>query len=138
MRNFESRRALGQRWWHGEPWAPGLDRTATWYRYLAPQTLPDGQLDPFALPPLVDTMPPAMLQIAGPSAALYLAPSLDLTVHWLEASPRQWLLTHAHCRRARAGYATGDIEIWDDHGRLLAYGAQTMILRKRPVARPIP
>lgn len=137
LRNYACLRALGQPWWIEERWTPGLDRSAYWYRYLVPQTLPDGQLDPFALPPLVDTMPPAMFQIAGPSAAHYLAPSLDLTVHWLEDTSRQWLLTHAHCRRARAGYATGEIEIWDDQGRLVAYGAQRMILRKRPPLPPI-
>jgi acyl-CoA thioesterase len=135
FRNFDCRRALGQPWWREEQWRPGLDRAAYWYRYLVPQTGPDGLLDPFALPPIVDTMPPAMFQMGGPELADLVAPSLDLTVHWLEDTARPWLLTHAHCRRARAGYATGDIEIWDDEGRLVAWGNQRMVLRKRP---PLP
>ncbi|MFY0531311.1 hypothetical protein [Nannocystis pusilla] len=115
---------------------PGLDRAAYWYRHRVPQTSADGQLDPLALPPLVDTMPPAMFQIGGPVLADTVAPSLDLTVHWLEDTRREWLLTHAHCRRARAGYATADIEIWDDEGRLLAWGNQRMVLRRRPALPP--
>ncbi|MDC0667531.1 acyl-CoA thioesterase [Nannocystis radixulma] len=135
--NYDCRRALGQPWWREDRWAPGLDRAAYWYRYLTPQTLPDGQIDPLALPPLIDTMPPAMFQIGGPSLAGTIAPSLDLTVHWLEDTARAWLLTHAHCRRARAGYATADIEIWDDEGRLIAWGNQRMFLRRRPPLPPI-
>jgi len=137
LRNFECRRALGQPWWREDTWTPGQDRSGYWYRYRVPQVGPTGALDPFALPPLIDTMPPAMCQIAGPPAAAFIAPSLDLTVHWLEDTPREWLLTHAHCRRARAGYATGELEIWDDEGRLVAYGAQRMILRRRPPLPPV-
>ncbi|PCC75536.1 Acyl-CoA thioesterase [Nannocystis exedens] len=136
FRNYDCRRALGQPWWRGDRWAPGLDRAAYWYRHLVPQTLPDGQLDPLALPPLIDTMPPAMFQLGGPALAGTIAPSLDLTVHWLEDTRREWLLTHAHCRRARAGYATADIEIWDDEGRLVAWGNQRMLLRRRPDLPP--
>lgn len=128
-RNFDIRRALGRR---GAEWSPGLDRSASWYRYLAPQTLPDGRLDPLCLPPLIDTMPAALYQMGGPAMAGLVTPSLDLTVHWVEDTARAWLLTHAHCRRARAGYATADLEIWDEDGRLVAYGTQTMILRRRP------
>lgn len=137
FRNYECRRALGEPWWIADRWTPGLDRSAYWYRYRIPQTSPDGQLDPLALPPIVDTMPPAMFQIGGPSLAGYLAPSLDLTVHWLEDTTSAWLLTHAHCRRARAGYATGEIEIWDDRGRLIAWGNQRMVLRRRPALPPV-
>jgi hypothetical protein len=136
FRNYDCRRALGQPWWREDRWAPGLDRAAYWYRHLVPQITADGQLDPLALPPLVDTMPPAMFQIGGPVLADTVAPSLDLTVHWLEDTRREWLLTHAHCRRARAGYATADIEIWDDEGRLIAWGNQRMVLRRRPALPP--
>lgn len=137
FRNFDCRRALGEPWWRGDRWTPGLDRAAYWYRYLVPQTTAAGLLDPFALPPIVDTMPPAMFQLGGPELAGTIAPSLDLTVHWLEDTTRPWLLTHARCLRARAGYVTGDIEIWDDEGRLVAWGSQRMVLRRRPPVPPL-
>jgi acyl-CoA thioesterase len=133
LRNFDRRRALGTAWWRPEAWVPG-DESGEWYRYLRPQRCADGRLDPLALPPLVDTMPPAMFAMLGPSALAMHAPSLDLTVHFVEDTRREWLLTRARCRRARAGYATADIEVWDDEGRLLAFGAQVMALRRRPGA----
>jgi acyl-CoA thioesterase len=38
---------------------------------------------------------------------------------------------HARSRRALHGYATADVELWDEDGRLLAVGAQTMMLRRQ-------
>lgn len=129
--NVESRLALGHRWW--EPgWAPGPARIARWFRYRVPQRLPDGRFDPLALPPLADTMPPALIQKLGPDHAPFFAPSLDLTVHFLEDTRAEWLLTHVHARRARAGYATADVEMWDDAGTLVAYATQMMLLRRVP------
>jgi acyl-CoA thioesterase len=127
--NFESRLALGDQ--HAEPvWTLAEARFAMWMRYRAPQRLADGTLDPLALPPIADTMPPAVVQKLGPDAPLVYAPSLDLTVHFLDPTPREWLLMSAHARRARAGYATAENEIWDDEGRLVAYATQTMMLRE--------
>jgi acyl-CoA thioesterase len=57
-------------------------------------------------------------------------------MHFLEDSRAEWLLTAVHARRARAGYATADVEIWDDTGRLLAYATQMMLLRRVPEASP--
>lgn len=130
IRNFDHRRAIGTMWWKPHTWQPG-DRSGYWYRYLHPQRLPDGRLDPLALPPLIDTMPPAMSTLLGPQGLAFLAPSLDLTVHFLRDTSSEWLLTHARCRDVRGGYATADIEIWDQSGVLVAYGAQMMILRRR-------
>ena len=130
IRNFDHRRAIGSAWWRPDQWVKG-DRAGYWYRYLRPQRLPDGRLDPLALPPLIDTMPPAMCAMIGPDAMRLLAPSLDLTVHFLADTRDEWLLTHSRCRDARGGYATADIEIWDEQRRLIAYGTQMMILRRR-------
>ncbi len=130
IRNFDHRRAIGSAWWRADEWVPG-DRSGYWYRYLRPQRLADGRLDPLALPPLIDTMPPAMCSMIGPAARAFLAPSLDLTVHFVQDTTSEWLLTHVHCREARGGYATADIEIWDEARRLVAYGTQVMILRRR-------
>jgi acyl-CoA thioesterase len=99
-------------------------------RYLVPQALPDGTLDPLAIPPVADTMPPAIHQGLGPRGPRYHAPSLDLTVHFLDPTASAWLLINAYARRARVGYATAEAEIWGEDGRLVAYTTQTMMLRK--------
>jgi acyl-CoA thioesterase len=130
IRNFDHRRAIGSAWWRADEWVQG-DRSGYWYRYLRPQRLPDGRLDPLALPPLIDTMPPAMCAMIGPGARAFHAPSLDLTVHFVQDTRSEWLLTHARCRAVRGGYATADIEIWDEARRLVAYGTQVMVLRRR-------
>ncbi len=129
--NLDSRLALGDDWWQG-PWQGGEARYARWLRYRVPQRLDGGLLDPLALCPLADTMPPAVVQKLGPGFKPFVAPSLDLTVHFLDDTPREWLLVVAHCRRATKGYATADVEIWDDEKRLLAFGTQVMIFRRPP------
>ncbi|MDX2170034.1 MAG: thioesterase family protein [Deltaproteobacteria bacterium] len=129
--NLESRLAFGHPWW--EPgWQAGAARIGRWFRYRVPQHLPDGRFDPLALPPLADTMPPALIQKLGPDHEPFFAPSLDLTVHFLEDTTAEWMLTSVHARRARAGYATADVEIWDDRGTLVAYATQMMLLRRVP------
>lgn len=135
IRNFDHRRVIGGAWWKPEAWVRG-DRSGYWYRYLRPQRLADGRLDPLALPPLIDTMPPALCAMVGPDARTFLAPSLDLTVHFVRDTTSEWLLTHAHCREGRAGYATADLEVWDESRRLVAVGTQVMILRRRPDLPP--
>jgi len=129
FKNLDARLALGNPWWTSG-WEAGPARLVRWFRYIHPQRLPDGRLDPLALPPIADTMPPALIQKLGPVHPPFHAPSLDLTLHFLEDTSSQWLLTHVHAIRARAGYATANVEIWDDGGRLLATGTQMMILRR--------
>ncbi len=137
LQNFDSRLALGAAWWT-KGWKPGPARMGRWFRYLMPATLGDGRFDPLALPPIADTMPPALFQRLGPGAPPFDAPSLDLTVHFLEDTSAEWLLTLVHVRRARGGYATADCEIWDDRRRLIAFATQTMLLRRRPEDVPGP
>ena len=129
--NLDSRLALGNPWWV-KGWSPGAARLARWYRYLIPQSLADGRLDPLAIPPLADTMPPALIQKLGPEHEPFFAPSLDLTIHFLEDTRSQWLLTDVRVRYARAGYAHADVDIWDGDGRLVAVGTQMMMLRRAP------
>jgi hypothetical protein len=119
---------LGHALWE-KGWPAGEARFARWMRYLTPQKLADGTFDPFAIPPLADTMPPALRQKLGPDAPFFQAPSLDLTVHFLDPTPREWLLVSSYVRRARAGIASAEAELWDEDGRLVAYANQTMMLR---------
>ena len=119
--------ADGERFWESE-FAAGPARYSRWFRYKVPQRTADGCLDRLALPPIIDTMPTALLRAIGPSAYRFFAPSLDLTVYFVDDTKREWLLVNVVTRRARAGWAIGDAEIWDDEGRLIAYGAQAMYL----------
>jgi acyl-CoA thioesterase len=132
--NFETRLALGHLWWR-PGWDAGPARLMRWFQYKFPQRLADGRFDPLAIPPIADTMPPALIQKLGPDHEPFHAPSLDLTVHFLQDTTSQWLLTNVHARRARAGYATADLELWDDRGTLLAVATQMMMLRRFP-AKP--
>jgi acyl-CoA thioesterase len=127
--NFDTRLVLGAPWWESD-WTPGPAQLARWFRYKVPQRRTDGSLDPFALPPIADTMPPALMQKLGPNHEPFHAPSLDLTVHFLEDTDAEWLLVNVHARRARAGYATASAEIWDDRRRVLAFATPTMMLRR--------
>ena len=77
-------------------------------------------------------MPPALIQQLGPRHDPFFAPSLDLTIHFLEDTTAEWILTAVHVPRARAGYATANAEIWDDRGRLIASATQMMLLRRVP------
>ena len=65
MLNFDSRLARGNAWWR-DGWEPGEARLSRWFRYKVPQRCRDGNFDPFALPPIADTMPPAIIQKLGP------------------------------------------------------------------------
>ena len=137
LENFECRLGYGEPWWT-KGWTPGPARIGRWFRYRVPARLADGRFDPLAIPPIADTMPPALIQTLGPDGPPFHAPSLDLTIHFLEDTTSEWILTWVHARRARAGYATADCEIWDDAGHLIAFATQTMLLRRRPEDVPGP
>ena len=110
---------------------PEPARFARWYRYNAPQMEADWTMDPLAIPPIADTMPSAVPNKLGPDALPFHAPSLDLTVHFLDPARTEWLLVATYARRARKGYATAEAEIWTEDGKLCAYATQTMMLRER-------
>ncbi len=124
---LECRLADGEPFWQPS-FAAGPARYARWFRYKVPQRDADGRFDRLALPPLVDTMPTALHRAIGPGAYRFYAPSLDLTIYFVDDTPREWMLVHVVSRRARAGWAIADAEVWDDEGRLVAYGSQAMYL----------
>lgn len=126
--NFDMRLAIGEPVWQRD-WPAGEARMAIWYRYRVPQR-PGGWLDPLAIPPIADTMPSSLHRKLGPDGPRFYAPSLDLTVHFLDPSRGDWYLVDVYCPRARAGYAAARAEIWDEQGKLVATATQTMMLRK--------
>jgi acyl-CoA thioesterase len=134
-RQVERRIADGESLWQ-DGWPPGPARYARWFRYRVPQRGADGKLDRLALPPLLDTMPSALQRAIGPSYRFY-APSLDLTVHVVDDTERQWLLLASYVRRALAGIAIGEIEAWDDRGKLVAFASQAMYLRSLTGEPPV-
>jgi acyl-CoA thioesterase len=114
-------------------WRPGFTagpaKFARWFRYRAPQRDGEGRLDRLALPPIIDTMPTALHRAVGPGEFRFFAPSLDLTVYTVDDTRREWLLVATTLKRARAGWAVADAEVWDDEGRFVAYGTQAMYLQ---------
>jgi acyl-CoA thioesterase len=125
---LECRVAEGDPFWEAE-FEAGPARYSRWLRYRNPQRDGAGRLDRLALPPLIDTMPTALHRAIGPGPYRFFAPSLDLTVYTVDDTTRDWLLVTVVLRRARAGWAIADAEVWDDEGRFLAYGAQAMYLQ---------
>ncbi len=127
--NFEERKALGHAWSETD-WPAGPPRYARWMRYLQPPRSDDGTLDVLAYPPVIDMMPPSVLQGLLPGERAFLAPSLDLTVHIYGTTKRDWLLMFGRCRQTKNGLASAEIEVWDEDKQLLAYGTQQMMLRR--------
>jgi len=127
----EGRRALGHAPW--EDFQPGRAERAFWYRFDAPPFLADGTLDPLALVVLADTMPGAVIEKVGPRNRDWFAPSVDLTVHLLDACRSPWVLAHNQVRYAGDGYASADSALWDcgldggDAPRLVAYATQIFL-----------
>lgn len=127
--NFEQRLAYGHFSWEEEEWTPGPARYARWIRYRQSPRSEDGRLDVLCYPPVMDLMPPALVHKVGREKANFIAPSLDLTVHFFERTDRDWLLVSGKCRRAHGGRASAEVELFDDTGKLLGYATQVMMLK---------
>lgn len=125
---FEYRIADGQQFGQPEE-VPGPARYARWARYRTPQRDAAGRFDRLALTPLIDMMPAALHRAIGPGDYRFFAPSLDLTTYVIDDTTREWLLFAVTARRAKAGWAIADTDVWDDEGRYLAHGSQGMYLR---------
>ncbi|NUP04487.1 MAG: thioesterase family protein [Polyangiaceae bacterium] len=116
----------------GQPgWSAGPAHSGFWYRYRVSQCDSNGILDPLALPPIADTMPPALTRRLGPTHERLLMPSLDLTVYFIAPAEGEWILVESFAERARAGSCVASANLWDCRGQLVARAAQTMTLRKR-------
>lgn len=149
FRQVEGRIAIGAPVFTSASFPPSEPRYARWFRYLVPQRTRDPRrdtqhdaardpedvrnlFDPLALPPLVDTMPAALVMALGSDHPPIFMPSLDLTVHFLAPTTHDRLLCVSTCRFADRGFASCDIELRDPDGALVAFGTQTMIVRRPP------
>lgn len=135
---LETRIAEGDiHWRDADRFVAGPARYGRWMRYRTPQRDAAGNYDRLALAPLIDTMPTALHRAIGPSDYRFYAPSLDLTMHVVADTQREWLLFRSYVRQAAAGYAIGEIEVWDDECRFIAYGTQSMYLQTVAGAPPV-
>ena len=125
--NLDVRLVTGGRWWAPD-FVAGPARFARWLRYRTPVRDAAGLLPRAALAPLIDLMPGALVEALGPTPYKFYAPSLDLTMHIIDDTARDWLLCVVEVPRARVGWAVGRCEVWDDDGRQLAIGSQAMYL----------
>ncbi len=127
----EGRSALGHPPW--EDYVPDRAERAMWYRFDESPLLDDGRLDPLALIVLADSMPGAVGEKVGRTDRSWFAPSVDLTVHFLDDCRSSWVLAHNRARFAGDGYASADMALWDcgDDGaaapRLVAYATQMFL-----------
>jgi acyl-CoA thioesterase len=128
--NWDLALAIGEPMWK-PGWTAGPAHAGFWYRYRVPQRDAHGHFDALAIPPLADTMPPAIARRLGPDHHRTMMPSLDLTVYFLAPTKSEWILVESFAERARAGYAVASANLWDESGELVARAAQTMTLRPR-------
>lgn len=126
---WETRLAYGANWFR-DGWEAGPARVGRWIRYREPVRLDGGSDDPLRLPPVIDWMPPSMIQRLGPRFEPFFAPSLDLTVHFLADATSEWLLLDTETRYAGDGYASASVHVYDRGGALVAYGTQMWIHRR--------
>lgn len=134
--NYEVVHVEGPPVFSEESWEATDALYGRWYRHRVPQRDAAGRLDRLTLPPIVDNMPPAAFAKLGSDAPRLHAPSLDLTVHFLEDTEDEWLLLRNRSKKARGGFATADVEVWSRSGRLIAFGTQMMIFRSIPAGHP--
>jgi acyl-CoA thioesterase len=133
----EGRAAIGHAPWDGD-YVPDRAERAMWYRFDESPMLDDGRLDPLALIVLADTMPGAVGEKVGRTDQPWFAPSVDLTLHFLDDCRSSWVLAHNRARFAGDGYASADMALWDcgDDGRstplLVAYATQMFLFTFPP------
>ena len=129
--NTETRAVVANQHWETD-WSGGSAEVVRWIRYRDTPRLPDGRLDPYALPALADTMPSTISQFMGPGSPFFHCPSVDLTVHFFGPTSCEWLLTHCRCHWAGDGYASAEIQLFDEDRQLVAHATQVMLVRFPP------
>ena len=70
-----------------------------------------------------------MAQHEGPGYPVFHAPSVDLSMRFFADTEDEWILVRAVAHWAGDGYASAEVSLWDGAGRLLANGAQMMLIR---------
>jgi acyl-CoA thioesterase len=103
-------------WMRGEP--SGVPEALAWVR---PK---DGRpVDAIAAAAIVDGYPPVTAELGHLASA-----TVQLTVHLRRRPDSAWALLHVTTRHVLQGYHDEDVELWDEHGRLVAQGRQLAVL----------
>lgn len=118
------------------PWAerqPGAPVWHEWYRYRPRACCDDVFADAARSLLLIDTMGwPAACQAHPPNSG-FIAPSLDVNVHFHRLVPgSEWLLVDAVSPVAQHGLIAGHARVWSTDGQLLASGGEQMLCRPVP------
>ncbi|MCR1781977.1 thioesterase family protein [Nocardioides carbamazepini] len=104
-------------WFRGEP--SGVSEAVCWIR-----TADERPVDALLAGAMVDAFPPATAEIG-----LLASATIQLTVHYRRRpTGTAWALGHVTARHVIAGYHDEDVELWDEHGRLIAQSRQLAIL----------
>ncbi|HJR24383.1 MAG TPA: thioesterase family protein [Acidimicrobiales bacterium] len=95
--------------------------TGGWIR-----TADDDPIDEVLLVAVTDAWPPAVFSRMEVPLGV---PTIDLTVHFRQAPPREpgWLLVRFRSSMAAEGYVEEDGEVWSADGRLLAQSRQLAV-----------
>jgi len=122
---------------HFVPWnerGAGMPERREWYRYRPRATFSDPFVDAARSLLLIDTMAwPACCQAYPAGPMPYIAPSLDVAVHFHRLAPEsEWLLSEATASVAAQGLVGGRGQVWSEAGQLLASGGCQMFCRPVP------
>jgi acyl-coenzyme A thioesterase PaaI-like protein len=113
---YEARLPAVPGWLRGEP--SGVPEATVWVR---PQ---DGRpVDALAAAAIVDGYPPVTAELGHLASA-----TVQLTVHLRRRPESTWALLHVTTRHVLRGYHDEDVELWDEHGRLVAQSRQLAVL----------
>jgi acyl-CoA thioesterase len=112
----------------------GDPKLLEWYRFRPRATFDDPFVDAARSLLLIDTMSwPAHCRAYRDQEITYIAPSLDLNVHFHGAEPEsEFLLVDATAPVASGGLICGRADVWSTSGRLLASGGSQLFCRPAP------
>ncbi len=122
--------------WNDEwpPAGPIEPRALWWLRFRPTPTFDDPWVDALRLLIPIDTMgwPVAHLPHAHTEPDI-IAPTIDVSVRFHQpATDDEWLLTETVAPVAAGGVMSAEGRVWNQRGRLLASGAQSMLCRPVP------
>ena len=105
-------------WLTGQP--SGRTESLCWIR-----AADERPVDALLAGAMVDAFPPVTAEIGHLASA-----TIQLTVHFRRRPDPAtvWALGHVTTRHVVAGYHDEDVELWDEHGRLIAQSRQLAIL----------
>jgi acyl-CoA thioesterase II len=112
----------------------GEPRILDWYRFRPRATFDDPFVDAARYLLLIDTMIwPANCRAYTEADMVFIAPSLDVNVHFHRAAPQSdWLLVDTESPIAEGGLVHGRSNIWSVQGQLLASGGGQLFCRPAP------